>query len=70
MKLSEIRNLAEGELLTKLADAREELMNLRFQLATGALTDYTRLRYARRNIARFLTVISEREQMANMEGEQ
>lgn len=70
MKLSEIRNLADGEIQAKLMDAREELMNLRFQMATGALTDYTRLRYARRNIARFLTVISEREQTARMEGEQ
>ena len=70
MKLADMRNLSDAELQTKLMDAREELMNLRFQFATGALTDFTRLRYARRNVARFLTVISEREHVAMMEGEQ
>ena len=50
-------------------DAREELMNLRFQQATGELTDYTRIRVTRRRIARILTIISEREAIEVLEGE-
>ncbi|HEX9617960.1 MAG TPA: 50S ribosomal protein L29 [Anaerolineales bacterium] len=69
MKVSEIRALSDSELRTRLNDAREELMNLRFQQATGELTDHTRLRYTRRTIARMLTVLTEREQSASMEGE-
>jgi large subunit ribosomal protein L29 len=69
MKVSEIRALSDIELRTRLNDAREELMNLRFQQATGELTDHTRLRYTRRTIARMLTILSEREQAASMEGE-
>jgi len=66
---SEIRNLSTDEIQAKLNDAREELMNLRFQMAMGGLTDYTRLRYTRRNIARFMTVLNEREMSAGKESE-
>jgi large subunit ribosomal protein L29 len=69
MKVSEIRALSDVELITRLNDAREELMNLRFQQATGELTDFTRLRHTRRTIARMLTVLNERERSASMEGE-
>lgn len=69
MNLSEIRALSDNEIHTRIVDAREELMNLRFQQATGELTDFTRLRYTRKTIARLLTVLSEREKMAEMEGE-
>jgi large subunit ribosomal protein L29 len=69
MKVSEIRALSDAELRTRLDDARGELMNLRFQQATGELTDYTRLRYTRRTIARMLTILTERENAARMEGE-
>jgi large subunit ribosomal protein L29 len=65
MKPSEIRELPLDEIQSKLLDAREELMRLRFQLATGELTDHTRIRFTRRLIARFLTVLRERQ----MEGE-
>ena len=44
MKTSEIRLLSVEELRTKLADARQELMNLRFQVVTGQLTDTSRLK--------------------------
>jgi len=44
-------------------------MNLRFQMAMGGLTDYTRLRFTRRNIARFMTVLNEREMSAGKESE-
>ncbi|OGO27015.1 MAG: 50S ribosomal protein L29 [Chloroflexi bacterium RBG_16_52_11] len=66
---SEIRNLSTDEIQAKLNDAREELMNLRFQMAMGGLTDYTRLRFTRRNIARFMTVLNEREMSAGKESE-
>lgn len=69
MKVSEIRALSDSELRARLNDAREELMNLRFQQATGELTDYTRLRYTRRTIARMLTILRERELAASKEGE-
>lgn len=69
MNPADIRNLSTDEIRTKLNDAREELMNLRFQMAMGGLTDYTRLRYTRRNIARFLTVLNQREMSAGKESE-
>jgi large subunit ribosomal protein L29 len=62
MKAVEIRNLSEAEIQNKLNDSKEELMRLRFQLATGELSDYTRLRYTRRQIARFATILKELEQ--------
>jgi large subunit ribosomal protein L29 len=48
-------------------DHREELMNFRFQQATGELTDYNRIRYTRRTVAQLLTVLRERELVAEME---
>lgn len=68
MKTAEIRLLSTEELRTKLADARQELMNLRFQFVTGQLTDTSRLRKARRVIARFETILRERELGVNQEG--
>jgi len=62
MKSSEIRLLSIEELRSKLADARQELMNLRFQVVTGQLTDTSRLKASRRLIARYETLLHEREQ--------
>jgi large subunit ribosomal protein L29 len=67
MKPHEIRNLTTDQIQTRMNDAHEELMRLRFQQSTGELTDHTRLRKIRRNIARFMTVLAERE--STMEGE-
>jgi large subunit ribosomal protein L29 len=61
MKTSEIRVLTTDEIRTKLVDARNELMNLRFQIVTGQLTDTSRLKIIRREIAVFETIIRERE---------
>lgn len=69
MKPAEIRALSPEEILVRIDEAREELMNLRFQQATGELVDFTRLRHTRRLIARFTTILSEMEQEAEMEGE-
>lgn len=67
MKSKEIRALNPEEVKSKLADAREELMKLRFQQVTGQLKDTSRLRTIRRDIARMETVLSE--QTAEVEGE-
>ena len=67
MKSNEIRALNTEEIKSKLSDAREELMKLRFQQVTGQLTDSSRLRIVRREIARMETIL--REQMAEVEGE-
>jgi large subunit ribosomal protein L29 len=60
MKTSEIRLLSVEELHNKLADARHELMNLRFQVITGQLTDTSTLKTARRLVARYETILSEK----------
>jgi large subunit ribosomal protein L29 len=62
MNTSEMRLLSVEELRTKLADARQELMNLRFQVVTGQLTDTSRLKQTRRLVARYETLVHEREQ--------
>jgi len=67
MKITEIRELSDDELKSRVSDFREELMNLRFQQSTGELTDHTRLGFTRRTIARILTELRERE--LTMEGE-
>jgi large subunit ribosomal protein L29 len=70
MAEEDIRNFSTGEIQARLNDAREELMRLRFQLSTGELTDYTRLRFTRRKIARMLTILREQQLAASMEAEQ
>jgi large subunit ribosomal protein L29 len=57
-----IRALSAADLDKRLAEARQELFNLRFQHATGALENTSRLREARREIARLLTVQHEQTQ--------
>ncbi|MGB8980770.1 MAG: 50S ribosomal protein L29 [Anaerolineales bacterium] len=59
VKPSQLRDLKAGEIETKLSDAREELMKLRFQQVTGQLTDTSRLRVLRREIARMQTILQE-----------
>ncbi len=60
MKAAEIREWKTEEIENRLADTREELMKLRFQQVSGQLTDTSRLRQLRRDIARMLTILSER----------
>ncbi|NLJ72222.1 MAG: 50S ribosomal protein L29 [Syntrophomonadaceae bacterium] len=61
MKASRIRELTDEELNKKVSDYKEELFNLRFQLATGQLDNPMRIREVRKNIARCKTVIRQRE---------
>ena len=60
-RAKELRNLNDDELDRKLHDTRQELFNLRFQSATGALENAARLTHAKREIARILTIRNERE---------
>ncbi|MFN8383023.1 MAG: 50S ribosomal protein L29 [Anaerolineales bacterium] len=68
MKVEEIRKLGVEEIRTKLADARDEMMKLRFQQVTGQLTDSSRLTVLRRDIARMETILRETERAAVVEG--
>ncbi len=61
MKAKELRDLTDDELDQRLADTRQELFNLRFQSATGALENSARVKLAKREIARILTVRNERQ---------
>jgi large subunit ribosomal protein L29 len=58
---TELRELEDDELETRLEEYRREMLNLRFQLATGQLDNYSRLNAAKRNVARVLTVLRDRE---------
>jgi large subunit ribosomal protein L29 len=64
LKARQLRDLTNDELERKLAETRQELFNLRFQSATGALENSARLKLAKREIARILTVRHEREAKA------
>ena len=61
MKAAELRELDYAELSEKLAEAKAELFNLRFQLATNQLDNTARLRTIRREIARLATLLREQE---------
>lgn len=61
MKVKEIRNLKTAELNEKAASLKEELFNLRFQLATGQLENPARIREVKKSIARIKTVQREEE---------
>ena len=60
MKARELKELSDEELERRLAETRENLFNLRFQMATGALENTARIGLAKRDIARILTVQAER----------
>ena len=61
MKASELRELTLEELQKKADDLKAALFNLRFQLATGQLDNYRRIRMVRKDLARVKTVLWERE---------
>ncbi|MFC4620251.1 50S ribosomal protein L29 [Camelliibacillus cellulosilyticus] len=61
MKATELRDLTTAEVEEKVKSLKEELFNLRFQLATGQLENPARIREVRKAIARAKTVIRERE---------
>jgi large subunit ribosomal protein L29 len=67
MKAKDVRDLDEMDIKQKLADARVELFNLRFQLATGQLDNPGRIKAVKRDIARLHTEIRSREIAAERE---
>lgn len=60
MKAGEVHNLKDHELVSKLVDAKQEAFNLRFRHATGELENTSRLRAAKKDVARLLTVARAR----------
>ena len=60
-RITELREMSDDELVSRLADARQELFNLRFQHVTGQLDNYSRLGQLRRDIARIETLLRENE---------
>lgn len=61
MKVKQIRDLSDDELMQKIKDLKGELFNLRFQAATGQLDNPMRIRQVRKTIARIKTVLTERQ---------
>ena len=68
MKAEEIRAMSAEQIRSKLSDDREELMKFRFQQVTGQLTDTSRIRILRRDIARMESVLHEMLASAVTEG--
>jgi large subunit ribosomal protein L29 len=60
-KAAELRDLPDDELVARMDSAKEELFNLRFQLATGQLDNPARMKEVRHDLARIATVLRERE---------
>ncbi|GMA64077.1 50S ribosomal protein L29 [Alicyclobacillus fastidiosus] len=61
MKATELRGLSSEELASRVEQLKDELFNLRFQLATGQLENPMRIRQVRKDIARVKTVLRQRE---------
>lgn len=61
MKVKQLRDLSTAELLKKVDDLKEELFNLRFQMATGQLENPMKIKEIRKDIAKAKTVLRERE---------
>jgi len=66
LRARQLRDMTDEELEEKMVATRKELFNLRFQSATGALENSARLRSAKREIARILTVTTERERLGKI----
>ncbi|MGM0618633.1 MAG: 50S ribosomal protein L29 [Actinomycetota bacterium] len=69
MTATELRELPDDELRVKLDEGKEELFNLRFQVVTGQLDNPRRIKEVKREIARVLTVMRERDIAAARENE-
>jgi len=68
MKTSDIKLMGIDEIKSKLLEARNEYMTLRFQVVSGQLTDTSKLKIARRLISRYETVLREKQIAADLEG--
>jgi large subunit ribosomal protein L29 len=65
MKASDVRAKSNDELTTQLAELRKEQFNLRFQRASGQLENTSRVRAVRRDIARIMTALGQRQRPAS-----
>jgi large subunit ribosomal protein L29 len=68
MKTSEIKLMGIDEIKSKLLEARNDYMTLRFQVVSGQLTDTSKLKIARRLISRYETILREKQMAADLEG--
>jgi large subunit ribosomal protein L29 len=68
MKTSEIKLMGIDEIKSKVLEARNEYMTLRFQVVSGQLTDTSKLKIARRLISRYETILREKQMAADLEG--
>ncbi|NOX44839.1 MAG: 50S ribosomal protein L29 [Caldiserica bacterium] len=68
MKARELRELSDDELRQKVAEWKRKLLNLRFQLASGQLQNTAEIKKTKRDIARALTILRERELQRQREG--
>lgn len=64
MKAAELRGMSEADLNKRLNDSRQELFNLRFQLATRRLENTSRIRVVRKDVARILQIMNDRRRVA------
>lgn len=69
LKASELRQFSQSELEGRLDELKEELFNLRFQREVGQLEDVNRMREVKRNVARVLTVLREKQLEAGQNAE-
>ncbi len=67
MTASEIRKLSDEEIKTKISESKKELLNLRFKNATGSLDKPHKLNELKKDVARMLTILKEREQAGGNE---
>jgi len=68
MKAEELRKLTDDELKEKVIELKKKLMNLRFQNAVGGLEKPSEIRETKKDIARILTILKERELQAQSGG--
>lgn len=61
MKINEIRKLSDEEIKSKIAESKKELLNLRIKNATGSLEKPSKIRELKKDVARMLTVLTERK---------
>jgi large subunit ribosomal protein L29 len=64
VKVSELREMSNGDLEKLISDSKEELFNLRFQKSVGKLTNTSRAREVKKTVARVLTILNERKLLA------
>jgi len=67
VKAADIHELSTEKISSRIEDSREEYFKLRFQFSTGQLTDYSRFKIVRRDIARMETILRQRELAAELE---